>query len=381
MNALLVTEYFPPVTGGSPRWYDVIIRNARNFRWTVVTRPVEGAPPFERIGAHQVFRPSWWVVPPSPLKISTMKVYLRLYTHLREFARRMEPGVIHGMPVYGAALPALLVAQERRIPFVAHVCGEEFGMQGRSLYRRQVMKHVLGHADATVAISEATRSEAVKHGSAEASTHLIFVIDLSSLHPVETDVARAELGISGDPILLTVSRIVERKGHDSVVRALKVLLGEFPGLGYYIAGEGPDRPRIEELARAEGVAHAVHFLGRVPDEKLSALYSAADLFVMPNRELPSGEIEGWGMVFLEAGACGTPSIGGRSGGTGSAVEDGITGLLVDPLDAEGLSGTIARLLRDTKERERMGRAARDHALKVSSVAEAIQKLEALPGEM
>lgn len=378
MNALLVTEYFPPVTGGSPRWYDVIVRNAREFRWTVVTRPVEGSPSFERIGAHHVYRPEWWVVPPSPLKAATAKAYLRLYTHLREIARRIGPGIVHAMPVYGAALPAMFVARERRIPFVAHVFGEEFGMQGRSFYRRQVMKRVLAGADAIIAISDATRNAALEFGAKPESTHVLFVIDLGAFHPVERETARAAWGLRGDPVLLTLSRLVERKGQDTVIRILPRLLRRFPNLAYWIAGDGPDRARLEDLARAEGVTDHVVFLGHVPEERLSALYSAADLFVMPNRELASGEIEGWGMVFLEAGACGTPSVGGRSGGTSSAVVDGATGLLVDPDDPDAAAAVIERVLANSEERTAMGRAAREHSRRISAIGDVIGRLEALP---
>ncbi len=159
--------------------------------------------------------------------------------------------------------------------------------------------------------------------------------------------------------LLTVSRLVPRKGIDTVLRALPAVLGRFPQLRYRIAGEGPDRERLAAIAEKMSVAEAVDFVGRVPVSALPALYRDATLFVMPVREeRDSASVEGFGIVYLEAAASGLPVVAGASGGAAEALLDGETGLLVPPDDPARLAQAILRLLDDRDLREDMGRAGR-----------------------
>lgn len=160
------------------------------------------------------------------------------------------------------------------------------------------------------------------------------------------------------PILLTVGRLVPRKGIDLMLQALPLILRE-TAVTYHIGGSGPDRARLEKMVQALGVQHAVRFLGRVPEDELPQLYANADLFVMPNREIQEeGSLEGFGIVFLEASASGLPVIAGRSGGAVEAVRDGITGLLVAPDSVEELAAAVLTLLQDAPQRQQMGQAGR-----------------------
>lgn len=159
--------------------------------------------------------------------------------------------------------------------------------------------------------------------------------------------------------LLTVGRLVSRKGIDRVLEALAVLLAEFPDLRYRIVGDGPDRQRLESLASELGVGHAVTFLGRVPDEALPSLYRQAHIFVMPAREeRDAASVEGFGIVYLEASASGLAVVAARSGGVSEAVRAGETGRLVPPDDPEALVRALRALIVDGEERERLGCAGR-----------------------
>jgi glycosyltransferase involved in cell wall biosynthesis len=144
---------------------------------------------------------------------------------------------------------------------------------------------------------------------------------------------RNELALSPQttaPIVVSIGRLVTRKGFDLVLRSVAELSARFPELQYVIGGDGPERERLAELARDLGVANRVHFLGAVDDLTKWAAYELADLFVMPNRSLDGTDWEGFGIVFAEAGLAGRAAIGGRSGGAVDAIVDGVTGLLVDP---------------------------------------------------
>ena len=153
---------------------------------------------------------------------------------------------------------------------------------------------------------------------------------------------RAGLGVGAGPILLTVGRLAasERyKGHELVFSALPALRARWPGLVHLVIGEGDDRARLESRARElAGEGDAVRFLGFVPDEDLPGYYRMADLFVMPSSE------EGFGIVYLEAAACGLRVIGGAGGGSGDAIPDERVGVIVDPGDRLALEAAIARQL-------------------------------------
>ena len=177
---------------------------------------------------------------------------------------------------------------------------------------------------------------------------------------------RQGAGLGDGPLLVTVCRLVERKGIDLVLRAMPEVLRAFPEARYAVVGGGPEREALEALAGELGVADRVVFMGRVSDRDLLRSLHAADLFVMPARvaEREMGpwikglSFEGFGLVFREANACGTPAIGARTGGVPDAIRDGVNGLLIDEDDLSGLEGAILELLGDPARAKAMGEAGR-----------------------
>jgi phosphatidylinositol alpha-1,6-mannosyltransferase len=169
---------------------------------------------------------------------------------------------------------------------------------------------------------------------------------------------RNRYGIKGKRVMLTVGRLVRRKGHELVIGLLPAIKERCGEVVYLIAGSGPDEQRLRRVAEENGVAGSVLFLGRLPYDALLDCYAAADIFVMPNRELPDGDTEGAGMVFLEAAAMGKPVIAGTAGGTGDSVIDGETGYRVDADRPADLLEKVCVLLRDSALAERMGAAGR-----------------------
>jgi phosphatidylinositol alpha-1,6-mannosyltransferase len=176
--------------------------------------------------------------------------------------------------------------------------------------------------------------------------------------------------------LLTVGRLQRRKGHDHVIEALSGLVASHPHLRYVIVGDGEDRARLERIAADRGIADRVVFAGIVPPETLSAYYSAADLFVHPNR-VETGDFEGFGIVFLEAAAASLPVIGGNTGGVPEAVSDGRTGVLVSGTDVEQLRAAIVRFADDPLLRMSMGRAGREMVASAFDWSSAARKLTAV----
>jgi phosphatidylinositol alpha-1,6-mannosyltransferase len=182
-------------------------------------------------------------------------------------------------------------------------------------------------------------------------------VDAQTFQPGDGASFRAEHGLGDGPLVVTVCRLVPRKGIDTTLEAVATLRERIPGLRYAIGGSGPDRPRLEAKVTALGLDDTVVFLGRVPDAAMADCMTAADVFCMPARsEVP--DVEGFGLVFLEAGACETAVVGARAGGVPDAIVHGETGLLVEPSDADGLATALADLLGDEERRRAMGKAAR-----------------------
>lgn len=182
-------------------------------------------------------------------------------------------------------------------------------------------------------------------------------VDPQAFRPGDGAAFRAAHDLGAGPLVVTVCRLVPRKGIDTTLEAVARLRGRIEGLRYAVGGSGPDRERLERRVAELGLGDCVRFLGRIPDAAMADCMTAADVFCMPARsEAP--DVEGFGLVFLEAGACQTAVIGARAGGVPDAIVHGETGLLVEPGDPESLADALARLLADADARARMGRTAR-----------------------
>lgn len=166
----------------------------------------------------------------------------------------------------------------------------------------------------------------------------------------------AEQAAGAGPVIATVARLEPRKGVDQVIRAVPALAARHPGLRFLVAGGGPDRGRLEALAAELGLGDRVRFLGRVSEEQKSALLQQADLFAMPSRR-DGDSVEGYGVVYLEAGWFGCPSLAGSAGGSSEVVADGDTGAVCDGADAAQVQAALAALLEDPARLKAMGEAA------------------------
>ncbi len=226
-----------------------------------------------------------------------------------------------------------------RVPYFVMAHGYEFMRFPEYSFISKLLKTIYNNAAAVFAVSNFTKKALLKQGVREQKVYTVYngisVIDTQSIKTKKIKEEKHKLHILPHTfVLLTISRLDARKGHDKVLESLKNIFFEQADLRkhivYIIGGSGPEEQKIKKLIHRYELTDNVIFYGFVPEEKLPLLYTIADLFIMPNIVLPGQrDAEGFGLVFLEAAKYGTPSIGGKHGGSAEAIIDGETGFLVD----------------------------------------------------
>jgi phosphatidylinositol alpha-1,6-mannosyltransferase len=266
---------------------------------------------------------------------------------------------------FGAAAPLALMAPIARDAgagrVIASTHGHEVGWSMLPL-ARTALRRIGTDTDVVTYISRYTRGRFASAFGAEAALeHLPPGVDTDRFAPDE--VARAELRARyrlGDrPVVVCVSRLVPRKGQDMLIRAMPAIRQRVPGAALVIVGGGPYRTSLQRLAHSFGVADHVVFTDAVPGDELPAHHAMADVFAMPCRTRGAGmDVEGFGIVFLEASASGVPVVAGRSGGAPETVRDGETGVVVDGTDVGAIAASVSDFLADPDRAARIGQAGR-----------------------
>lgn len=259
--------------------------------------------------------------------------------------------------------PAMRRAGAQRILACTH--GHEVGWSmvppGRAVLRR-----IGNTADVITYVSRYTRGRfASAFGRNAALEYLPPGVDTDRFHPdpEARERLRARYDLGDRPTVLCLSRLVRRKGQDQLIRALPRITAQIPGAVLVIVGGGPDAERLRRLAAQQGIEDDIVFTGGVAAEELAAHHTIADVFAMPCRTRGGGlDVEGLGIVFLEASASGVPVVAGDSGGAPEAVLDGTTGTVVDGRDVEQIAAAIVDLLADPDRAARMGAAGREWVL-------------------
>lgn len=281
-------------------------------------------------------------------------------------------GLLSGPPDWLVAMkwfpegPAAVLAQGKLacpLALVGH--GREFLPSASRPPKRPVQRRVLNAAAVALANSHYTAGNLVAGGVPHDRVHTIYCGVRPERYEVEEGgptSLRQRLGVEGKQVLLTAGRLVARKGHDVVIRALPAVLGHAPQAHYVILGSGPEEARLRALAAEREVEAQVTLCTDVADEDVPLFFHLCDVFVMASRDIPGAPTEGFGIVYLEAATCGKPCLAGWSAGAPEAVQDGRTGLLVDPTDGEELAEAALRLLTDPQRASRLGQAGRRRVL-------------------
>lgn len=367
MKHLLVTNDFPPKLGGIQSYLWELWRRLPPEDTTVLTTPYEGAAAWDEQQAFRVERTREPVLVPNPL--------------LARQVDRLAAEVGAGLVLLDPALPVGLVGPHLRHPYGVVLHGAEVAIPARVPGANLLQRRVLRGARLVVAAGPYPAAEGERSAARTLPTVVVPPgVDTERFVPLDEErrhEARRRLGLPAEGrLVVSVSRLVPRKGMDVLVRAAARLGPSRPDLTVAVAGAGRERDRLDALVAETGAP--VQMLGRVDDADLPDLYGCADVFAMLCRNRWAGlEQEGFGIVFLEAASCAVPQVAGDSGGAADAVEDGVTGLIArSPHDDAEVARLLAALLDDEPRRRSMGEAGRARAVEGFGYDQLAQRLQA-----
>ncbi len=354
MNRLLVlTELFLPTKGGTAVWAAEVYKRLGGKEIHIVTADVPGAAAVDAAHPNTIHRLNLKRVP--WLRPESLAMYARFFIKSLALALTHRFDAIHAFRALPEGLVAWVVARLTLRPVVIYAHGEELTTWGRG-GKFKAMRFALRHADRVIANSEHTQDTLKGIGIEGSRITIIYPgVDVSVFRPgLDVTGLREGLGIRpDDKLVFSVGRLSRRKGFDQVIRAIAQMTKDGMPVHYVMAGIGEDKNYLANLVREHQLQGRVHMIGAVAPNDLPRWMNVADVFAMPNREI-NGDNEGFGMVFIEAAACGKPSLAGEAGGTGAAVIDGLTGLRVDAAYLENVIMGLSELLSNTEDAIEMG---------------------------
>lgn len=358
MNILVFSSSFPPVNGGIELFVYHICKQLSigKHHVRVVTRIADGDTVFDQLQKFEIHRCSY---PPILSSLVTfgkiMSLCLRQKPNLLLFGHFGSTHLIGG----------IFAKKLLNIPYVILIHGSDINayMHGFTWIDRFFSKIVLNNACRIIVNSAATKE--IVSGNGYPSDKIDIVnpgADTKIFVPRnDNNKIKQELNIGDKKILLSVGRLVKRKGHAQVIKALPLVIKEIPDVIFVIIGKGPEEPYLKMLVHDMKLDEHVIFAGCVDEKIKLTYYQACDIFIMPSFEIKKGDMndyEGFGIVYVEAHACGKPVIAGKTGGIEDAVIDGVDGILVDPEDISEIARAAISLLMDIQYAKKLGHNGR-----------------------
>jgi phosphatidylinositol alpha-1,6-mannosyltransferase len=349
-RTLVVTNDFPPRQGGIQTFVAALLERRPPDSLVVLASDHPGSAEYDAALAYPVVRRPTGMLLPTRATAQAAVDLARRYGCTTAF--------------YGAAAPLGLLAPTLRAAGVGHQVGATQGHETGWVAlpgSRALMRRIAGGLDVVTYISEYThRRLAPALADRTRMARLSPGVDVTLFTPsADGGAVRRRHGIGDAPLVVCVSRLVARKGQDVLVEGWPRVLARHPDARLMLVGGGPLDARLRRAISERGLTRSVVLTGPVLPADLPAYYAAGDVFAMPCRTRRAGlDVEGLGMVFLEAAACGRPVVAGTSGGAPEAVDDGVTGHVVDPRDPAAVAGAITGLLGDPAKARAMGVAGR-----------------------
>lgn len=289
----------------------------------------------------------------SPSRLTGKLIYRQIIAEIDTLVKRQGIGLLHAGQILPLGTAAMLYG---RLPYVVYLHGLDILATQRSLRKKMVARGVLRKATAIITNSHFTADAAMDAGAEKEKITVVYPcpnITATDVPEWLADDLSEKLHLSGKRIVLAVGRLVKRKGFDLLISALPEVLKRHGDLRLVIVGSGPEAPGLYQQINQLAVRDYVSIVQHATNDELAALYELSDVFALPARRL-GYDVEGFGIVYLEANLFGKPVIGTKTGGIPEAIVDGKTGILIDENDADALASAIARLLDNPSLATRLG---------------------------
>lgn len=381
MKSLLITDTFSPRVGGREAYYNHLFSHLKQTQTVVITPDKTGDyQAFDSQSSLSIYRipdlSQKWYRWGRPGRFKWLKKLIPI-------CQNHQINLVHCGLVLPDGLSGWLLQKTLGIPYVVYTHGKEILEHQKNPENQQLMRMAFDSAIRVVANSDYTAGLLKDFGvSADKIVRITPGIIpqqwTAEIPSQQVEKLRQQHQINHRPVILTVGRLNERKGHDTVIQAMPAILSEVPDAIYLIVGDGLERENLQTLTQRMGLEKAVIFAGEVGDKDLPAYYQLATVFTMISRQPPgSHEVEGFGIVYLEANACGLPVVAGHSGGVPDAVIDGETGFLVNPFKPKETATVIIKLLTNPQLSQQLAETGKKRALEEFSWEHSSQQLQQL----
>ena len=363
-KSLLLSEIFPPVKGGSGRWFWEMYTRLPNEKVVVAAGTTAETKEFDKGHSLNVYRIalssfSWGIK-----SLSGLGFYWKAFWQVRRIVKANNIELIHCGRCLPEGVIAWLIKKIFKVPYLCYIHGEDVETAATSRELSWLVNKVLNEASHLIANSKNTESILLNHWQTDPNkTHIVHPgVDTAQFSPSVTDLEiKKTLGWQDRTVILTVGRLQKRKGHDMLIKALPEILKHIPDLLYAIIGDGEEKAYLQALASELNVVDSVLFMQEIDDQKMIQCYQQCNVFVLPNRSIGS-DIEGFGMVLVEAQSCGKPVIAGASGGTAETMLLDQTGVVLDCTTPTALAETLSLWLSSPDKCEEMGKTGRSHVV-------------------
>jgi phosphatidylinositol alpha-1,6-mannosyltransferase len=353
---LCITNDFGPRAGGIETFVMGLIERAPKGSIIVYTSSQGDTTAYDegwlRDFGVEIIRDSAKILLPSPRVIRNVQQVIARHSIKQAF--------------FGAAAPLAVMARSLRKKGVINIVALTHGHEvwwAKLWPFSSAISFIGKNVDHLTYLGEFTKNEISKALSPKAKSKLVKIapgIDTSHFAPVPSSAQlREDLGLADKKVIVSVGRLVHRKGQDILIKSMPAVLAKHPTAHILMVGEGPYREVLTKMVEDLNLSDAVTFIGRIQYKELPRYICAGDIFVMPSRSRLAGlEVEGLGIVYLEASSCALPVIAGRSGGAPDAVDEGVTGYSVDGTSPLEVSKAIVKLFDDPVKSKEMGQAGR-----------------------
>jgi len=373
MKSLLITFDFPPIVSGIGTFLYNVWRYLSPDNYLILAPKVKGYEKLDKASGFRIYRyPAF-----SHSQLMRM-IVIFFYTFYLIIQKKINV-IICGVP-FTLGLIGFTFKKIIKLPYIVFYYGGEYDKFKNRKRLFNILEKILQDADYIITNSEFTSQE-VKRFNVDAKKVLKITpgVDIEKFRPdLDCSDINKQFGLGNKKVLLTVSRLVKRKGIDVVINALPGVIKENPDIVYLVVGTGEEEGYLKRLAREKGLEEKIIFTGYISDNELPKYYNACDIYIMPNKETKGEEIvEGFGISFIEASACAKPVIGGITGGVKEAVSDGKTGLLVEPENSEIVAEAIIQLLKNEAYAIELGKNGRERVEKEFQWEDRAQMLKEL----